>query len=183
MQASLSVTLDGQHFFFNAAASRYIFLTTIFMMGCHIHYSFKNRREIISSCEKPSNLCNLNLPEQQTSIMSDQVMDPSTVAAALSSAAVLVGAYLYSSSSSTETAPNPFASDSREPSKPFENDKRKRDEVLKNGYTAKKYEQSLKDGKDYDAIIIRSGVYSNDIAPFAPHSVFTYERNIHELCK
>jgi all-trans-retinol 13,14-reductase len=90
-------------------------------------------------------------------IMSKQLMDP-TALAAISSAAVLVGAYLFTSTSSAPEGKNPFETDSREPSKPFESDKRKRDDVLKNGYTAKKYEETLKDGKDYDAIIIGSGM-------------------------
>ena len=85
--------------------------------------------------------------------MTEQV----TTVAAISSAVVLLGAYLYSTSG--PKSKNPFASDTRETSKPFENDKRKRDEVLKNGYTAKKFEDSLKDGKEYDAIFIGSGMY------------------------
>ena len=88
--------------------------------------------------------------------MPEPLLSPTAVAV-VSSAAVLVGAYLYTTSSSSATE-NPFKADSREPSKPFESDKRKRDAVLKNGYTAKKYQDTLSDGKDYDAIIIGSGM-------------------------
>ncbi len=52
---------------------------------------------------------------------------------------------------------NPFCHDTREPRRQFESDKRKRDEILKNGYSQKKFEDTLKDGKEYDAIFIGSG--------------------------
>ena len=50
---------------------------------------------------------------------------------------------------------NPFHSDSREPSKPFELDKSKRDSILKNGYSESKL---VATGNNFDAIIIGSGI-------------------------
>lgn len=50
---------------------------------------------------------------------------------------------------------NPFSKDSRKPIEPFQEDKGKRDEVIKNGFTAKKLEST---GTSYDAIIIGSGI-------------------------
>jgi hypothetical protein len=83
-----------------------------------------------------------------------------TVAVAVTSAALLLGTitYFYPSGAtpSLTHSSNPFSHDTREPAKCFESDQKKRDAVLKNGYTAKKYEESVK-GVEYDAIVIGSG--------------------------
>ncbi|CAM9258396.1 unnamed protein product [Ectocarpus fasciculatus] len=50
---------------------------------------------------------------------------------------------------------NPFSKDTRKKIEPFVSDKKKRDDVLKNGFTVKKFEGA---GKEYDAIIIGSGI-------------------------
>lgn len=55
-------------------------------------------------------------------------------------------------------ARNPFLSDTREEDKPYEKDKAARDAVIKNGYSTRKYEESIADGKKYDAIIVGSGI-------------------------
>lgn len=54
-----------------------------------------------------------------------------------------------------EIGRNPFATDSREPSKPFEYDKSKRDLILKNGYSDKKLAAT---GDNFDVIVIGSGI-------------------------
>ena len=53
------------------------------------------------------------------------------------------------------TSHNPFHSDCREPAKPFEFDKSKRDLILKNGYSEQKLAAT---GDDFDAIVIGSGI-------------------------
>lgn len=50
---------------------------------------------------------------------------------------------------------NPFKEDTRQPLEPYETDRKKRDEVLKNGFTVKKFESQ---GVEYDAVIIGSGI-------------------------
>lgn len=62
--------------------------------------------------------------------------------------------YYYFTSKNRIQSPNPFEYDTRESSRPYEDDKVKRDGVLKNGYSSKKLSMI---GSDFDAIIIGSG--------------------------
>jgi all-trans-retinol 13,14-reductase len=50
---------------------------------------------------------------------------------------------------------NPFETDTREPSKPFEVDRSKRDLILKNGYSESKLAAT---GDNFDVIVIGSGI-------------------------
>jgi all-trans-retinol 13,14-reductase len=50
---------------------------------------------------------------------------------------------------------DPFTNDTRVPLKAFQDDKKERDKVLKNGFTVKKFEAG---GIDYDVVVIGSGI-------------------------
>lgn len=74
----------------------------------------------------------------------------------LASAAIAAGVlYVIANLLQQQSSPNPFADDSREPEKKFELNKAKRDEVLKNGYSAVKLEGT---GNSFDAVVIGSGI-------------------------
>eukprot|EP01134_Creolimax_fragrantissima_P002616 CFRG2616T1 len=56
--------------------------------------------------------------------------------------------------------PNPFHSDARSPVKPFQFDRKERDKVIKQGYTARKLSEAIEanHGELFDAIVIGSGI-------------------------
>ena len=70
---------------------------------------------------------------------------------AVAAAAGVAGIITYFTVYHSPAARNPFTTDTRLNKKPYESDQRKRDQIIKNGYSAKKL------SSDYDAIVIGSG--------------------------
>jgi hypothetical protein len=91
------------------------------------------------------------MSEQFNSSMAATV---TTIGAATAAAATLAVIYLIRSKNNQKQM-NPFKSDTRVEPQPYENDKLKRDCVLKNGYSSKKISMI---GSDFDAIVIGSGI-------------------------
>lgn len=111
------------------------------------------KQEIFISCEEGD-------AETQNGemVLAALIAEARTETLILATAAALVFAavsFLFLSGNNKPKSKNPFADDTREPPKPHEFDRSKRDAVLKNGYSESKLAAL---GKDFDAIVIGSGI-------------------------